>query len=112
MVWAIELFYLPKRGETLVVTTSVDVRPAPDLPDFRPMMPSEQRPHDSVMPEKGRAPSPQMPDKQSQPDPLMPVTGSSVGAMPMLVTTALSALAALALVAGGLVAVFRKGSTI
>jgi hypothetical protein len=110
VVWASEAFYLPKRGETLVVTTAVAVRPAPDRPDARPMMPPEGRPHDSVMPDKGRQPGPQMPDKQAQPDTLMPETGS-VGQMPRTLATALSAVAALALVAGGLVAAFRKYST-
>jgi hypothetical protein len=112
VVWGSELFYLPKRGETLVVTAAVGVGPARDRPDFKPMMPSEGRPHDSVMPDKGRQPSPHMPDKQSQPDTLMPETGSSVGVVPKLVTTAFSAIAALALVAGGLVAAFRKDSAI
>ena len=112
VVWASELFYLPKRGETLVVNTAVSMRPAPDRPDFKPMMPPDQRPHDSVMPEKERQPYMPMPEKHSQPDPLMPETGSSLGATPQLVTTVSSAIAALALVAGGLVAAFRRGFTI
>ena len=112
VVWASELFYLPKQGETLVVTAAVGVRPAPDRPGVKPMMPSDWRQHDSVMPEKGPQPIPHMPDKQRQPDSLMPETGGSVSATPKLVTTALSAIAALVLVAGGLAAAFRKGSTI
>ena len=48
-----------------------------------------------------------------QPETLLPVSGGSLGAMPdYLVTTVFSAIAALALVAGGLVAAFRKGYTI
>ena len=109
VVWASELFYLPTQGETLVVTTAASVRPAPGRPGGKPMMPPEGRPHDSVMPEKERQPNTYMPEKESQPDPLMPETGSRVGATPRLVTTAFSALAALALVAGGLVAAFRQG---
>jgi hypothetical protein len=112
VVWASELFYLPKQGETLVVTTAASVRPGPDHPGVKPMMAPEGRPHDSVMPEKGRQPSAHMPEKESQPDTLMPETGTNVGGTPKLVTTAFSALAALALLAGGLVAAFRKGFAI
>jgi hypothetical protein len=121
VVWASELFYLPKQAETLEVTTAVSVRPAPGHPDFKPMMPSEGRPPDPVMPERQRQPDPQMLDKQSQPNPpmpetqpesLMPEAGGSLGGLSRLITTAFSAIAALALVAGGLVAAFRNGLTI
>ena len=107
VVWASDLFYLPKQGETLVVTTAVSVRPGPGHPTGKPMMPPEG--HPPMMPDKSRQPDPHMPEKQVQPDTLMPDTGSSVGVMSRLVTTVLSALAALALVAGGLVAAFRQG---
>jgi hypothetical protein len=109
VVWASELFYLPKQGETLVVNTAVVVRPGPDRPAGKPMMSPKERPHDPVMPEKGPHPNAHMPEKQAQPDTLMPDTGSSVGVMSRLVTTVFSAIAALALLAGGLVAAFRQG---
>jgi hypothetical protein len=123
VVWASELFYLPKQGDTLVVTAAVSMQPAPGHPQFGPMMPPEGRPPDSVMPEKQKQPGPDMPEKQKQPDPvmpekqkqpdsLMPNTGSSVGIMSRMVTTAFSAIAALGLLAGGLVAAFRKGFTV
>ena len=113
VVWASQPFYLPKRGETLVVTTAASMRPANDRPDFRPMMPYEPGPHDSaMMPEGQPHPKLHMPEKPSGPDSLMPETGSSLGGLSRLITTVFSAIAALALVAGGLVAAFRNGFTI
>lgn len=86
LIWASQPFYLPKRGETLRVSASVQLPSGFERPDHRAIPPKEHRP----------------------PQTLMPVTGGRLDTMSWLVTTTLSVTATLVLIIGGFAAVFRK----